>query len=124
MCPFMTLDGTRATVVSQGCRRVSSLEGGFPWALLSTPAPVRRSLSSLIAVATATFHTTATLIATTTLRLTTLRLTRNAPMSVIAWRIRLTRPKGATGGSLINLKKCPSLLVYVFSNVWNTEPKR
>ena len=76
---------------------------GRLWALISTPAPVWRSIFSLIALAAATLITTATLIATTTLRLTTLRLTRNVPMSVIAWRINLTRPKGAIGDTPINM---------------------
>ena len=87
----------------KGLPEVFFFQRGRLWALLPTSAPVRRSFSSLIALAAATLTTTATLIATTTLRLTTFRLTRKAPMSVIAWRTRLTRPKGVIGDTAINM---------------------
>ena len=90
-------------------RSVTGVPEGFIFrrgclpALLPAPAPVRRSFSSLIALAAATLSTTATLIATTTLNLTTLGLTRSAPMSVIALRNRLARPKGAIDDTPINM---------------------
>ena len=87
----------------KGVLEVFFFRRGRLWALLPTSAPVRRSFSSLIALAAATPITTATLMATTALRLTTIRLTRNAPMGVIAWRIRLTSPRGAIGYIPINM---------------------
>ena len=71
-----------------GVPEVFFFRRGRLWALLPTSAPVRRSLASFIALAAATLITTTTLITTATLiatlRLTTFRLTRNVPMSVIA----------------------------------------
>ena len=113
--PFITLDGTRATVVSQECRRVSSFKRGASGQSYQRPRPY--------GLAAATVTSTATLIATAILRLTTLRLTRNAPMSVIAWklglqvqRLLLVAPQSIEDMS-ISICVC-------FFNVWNTEPKR
>ena len=83
---------------------------GLLWALPPTSAPVQRALSPSIAltatttlIATTAFTATTTLIAATTLRFTTLRLTPNCPMGVIAWGIQFTGPKGAIGGTPINM---------------------
>ena len=72
--------------------------------------PVRRSLSSNIALAattlittTTTLTATTTLVTTTTLRFTTFRLTTNSPMGDIAWRTGLTGPRGAIGDTPIHM---------------------
>ena len=75
---------------------------GLPRASLPTSAPVRRSFPPFIAPTHLTASTI--LIATTTFKFTTLRLTpfhgpivilRNCPMRVLAWGMGFTHPKGA-----------------------------